>query len=223
MQVNAQATNQITTASTTIQDNGGEKNVFSSLLNQNISAKEISYEEYKELSGEDIDKLFPKDTTQKEKFKELEEEKVGESIEFKRTRRELVEDIISMLKRGFTVEELEYIEKLLAEIKKRLKEDSNSSKDEDKISQMLDELENEIAKIQKRITGEATIELNNGKTKNFESTDPTIQGFESRIDNIQKNIAKLKSAKLEQLAFDNKEQNTTSTKEELELIKKLKN
>ena len=164
-------------------------------------------------------------TAQKEKSKEdyneTDIEKNEDSIEVIRTRRELVEDIISMLRTGFTVEELERIEELLAEIKKKLKEEGGSDK-ESKIDKMLDELEKEIARLQKRITGVATIELNSGKKENFESTDPVIQGFESRIDNIQKNIEKLKAGKLAILESDNNENKKLSTKEEIDLINQLK-
>jgi len=160
--------------------------------------------------------------TKTEESKEVEKTKTEDTVEVTRTRRELVEDLISMLRTGFTVEELERIEELLAEIKKKLKEDGASNKEE-KIDKMLDELELAIAELQKRITGVATIELNNGKKENFESTDPIIQGFESRIDNIQKNIEKLKAGKLAQLEADDKKDNRgLSTNEELELRKELK-
>ena len=147
--------------------------------------------------------------------------KDGEAIEQNRTTKDIVEDIISMLLRGFTEDELEAIEELLAEIKKKLKENGTPDK-ELKLDEMLDQLEYAIAQLQKRITGVATIGMDNGKKTNFESDDPIIQEFESRINNIERNIEKLKGAKLANIDVDNKEIQKLSTKEELDLINKLK-
>lgn len=168
---------------------------------------------------------YTNSTQQEEKTQEskkVEKEETKEVVEQTRTRRELVEDLISMLRTGFTVEELEYIEELLAEIKKRLKEEGASDK-EGKLDKMLSELEQAVAELQKRVTGVATVEMDNGKKENFESTDPVMQGFESRIDNIQKNIEKLKAGKLAHLEADEQKENRVlSTNEELELRKELK-
>jgi len=147
--------------------------------------------------------------------------KDNEVIEQTRTTKDIVEDIISMLLRGFTVDELKAIEELLAEIKKKLKENGTPDK-EVKLDEMLDQLEYAIAQLQKRITGVATIEGDNGEKKSFESNDPVMQEFESRIDKIERSIEKLKAGKLANIEADNKDDQKLSTKEELDLINKLK-
>lgn len=138
-----------------------------------------------------------------------------------RTTRQLVEDLISMIKTGFTVQELESIEKLLAEIKKKLQKESLNSDEKENIKKMLDELEAAIARIQKRITGDATIKANDKNTQSFNNSDSDIEGFKKRIESIEKRISNLKASKLSQFEFDSKENNSTSTKEELELRKNL--
>jgi len=147
--------------------------------------------------------------------------KDNEVIEQTRTTKDIVEDIISMLLRGFTVDELKAIEELLAEIKKKLKENGTPDK-EVKLDEMLDQLEYAIAQLQKRITGVATIEGGNGEKKSFESNDPVMQEYESRIDKIERSIEKLKAGKLANIEADNKDDQKLSTKEELDLINKLK-
>jgi len=147
--------------------------------------------------------------------------KDNEVIEQTRTTKDIVEDIISMLLRGFTVDELKAIEELLAEIKKKLKENGTPDK-EVKLDEMLDQLEYAIAQLQKRITGVATIKGDNGEKKSFESNDPVMQEFESRIDKIERSIEKLKAGKLANIEADNKDDQKLSTKEELDLINKLK-
>ncbi len=132
-----------------------------------------------------------KQTTKAEPIKEKEES----SIE---TLRQLVEDIKSVLHTGFTVEELEHIEKLIAQIQK-LMNDKNSNNDQS-VGTKLKELEEELAKMQKRVNGEAIIEPDdkNKATSNLvdkstnEKTDDS-NGFQSRLDAIKHTLENMKS------------------------------
>jgi len=112
--------------------------------------------------------------------------------------RQLVEDIKSVLHTGFTVEELEHIEKLIAQIQK-LMNDKNSNNDQS-VGTKLKELEEELAKMQKRVNGEAIIEPDdkNKATSNLvdkstnEKTDDS-NGFQSRLDAIKHTLENMKS------------------------------
>jgi len=123
------------------------------------------------------------------------------------TTQELVADLLSVLKTGFTVSELEYIEKLLAQIKQKMQDelkDKQGSDAQKEINKMLKALEEAILAIQKRLTGEAVIEAKDNKSgKKFQSSDPTIQEFEKRIDKIESAITKVKNTYLEQTDYEN--------------------
>ena len=119
--------------------------------------------------------------------------------------RALVDDIISVIKTGFSLEELEYIEKLLNEIKKRIRESRESGIDaEEDINKMIKELERAVAELQKRFTGMATIEAETDSLQDAEKADLSTDGlnFEARIDALEKSIEQMRSGQLIEIEVD---------------------
>ena len=75
-------------------------------------------------------------------------------LEVKKSTRELVEDIISLLKTGFTKDELEMIEKLKEAILEKIKEEQeNGTGDVRAIENLIDELEKMISEFKKSVNG----------------------------------------------------------------------
>ena len=116
------------------------------------------------------------------------------------TTEKLVADLLSIIRTGLTESELEYLQELLAQIKQLIKDEIKNKRGtsaEEEIEEKLKELETAIMKLQKRLTGEAVIATEDGKTiKKFESTTPIMQDFELRIDVAQKAVQKLNEGKL---------------------------
>jgi len=110
---------------------------------------------------------------------------------------ELIDDIMSLLRTGLTIAELEYIQNLLEEIKKKLDEASkNSKKDYDKeIKALFQTLETEILKLKKRINGEAIINVSNDiKVQNKDISFDSYDKFKNKIEHIQEDINDLQNA-----------------------------
>lgn len=114
--------------------------------------------------------------------------------------RALVEDIVSMLKTGFTVEELEQIEELLKEIKKQIKEheETGSGSLED-IHEMIKDLERAVAELQKRVLGVAIIDATSTTQINDDLSFATSDSlnFDTRLDAIKDSLEQMKSGDLE--------------------------
>lgn len=126
----------------------------------------------------------------------------------------LYEDIMSLLKTGFTVSELEAIQEKLIELKDKIKEGNYSQSE---VEQMLSKLEKEITLLQKRVTGEAIIKVDENNTlKNEDNTlDAQDKNFLQRIEQAIIKIDNLKAPK------DIKEQ-SASESEVLAMIDKFK-
>ncbi|RXJ78723.1 hypothetical protein CRV03_01450 [Arcobacter sp. F155] len=125
-------------------------------------------------------------SSKKEETAQKEEENIEET-------KALYEDILSLLKTGFTTSELETIQKLLIELKEKSKE-GNYSKSE--VEEMLSNAEKEIAKLQKRVSGEVVIKNNENSLSSEEnSLDEDSKNFLQRIEKAMKTIDTLALSK----------------------------
>ena len=140
----------------------------------------------------------------------------------------LLEDIMSLFKTGLTVEELEMIQKLLDEIKKKISEEKLplNSNDIKEIDSLLTKLELMIMELQKRAKGEAVIDMEDSPTndiskENKSSSNKSISldvaGFQKRIEKAQNNIDNLAKT-ISETQVDELRKNH----EELELLQALK-
>ncbi|MGM0520008.1 MAG: hypothetical protein ACQERD_10240 [Campylobacterota bacterium] len=137
-------------------------------------------------------------------------EKKQDSIEETKA---LYEDILSLLKTGFTVSELESIQKLLIELKDKIKE-GNYSKSE--VEQMLSKVEKEIALLQKRATGEVVFAADINSLNNKESSlDSESADFLQRIEKAMTTINTLAT-------YKNIREDSVNSSEILAMINKFK-
>lgn len=133
----------------------------------------------------------------------------------------LAEDIFSLLRTGMTVAEVEALQELLIELKKKVKEGDYS---EEEVEKMLSQIERQIQQLKKRVSGEAVIELENTNlkqenTKSSTNGDTITTDFLNRIDKAITQLEELKTGK------DFKTPKTLSNNESelLEIIKKFQN
>jgi len=128
--------------------------------------------------------------TQKESFSQVLEQSKQTSkavtISKQDTTKSLVEDILSVLRTGFTKEELEYIEKLLQAIREKIEEESKKRKvSQGEIEAMFKEVEKAILELKKSRTGEAVIKSPEDKTALNESDKSILAQFQERLKTIQ--------------------------------------
>lgn len=120
----------------------------------------------------------------------------------------LVNDVMSLYKTGFTIEELEEIEKLLKELQPLLNDKSNnqniSTSDIDKI---IKKIEMSLMQAQEKATGR---HVEKSETNSNET-------FETRIANIQETIQNIKNGSILK-----QPPNTLSSYDELKLLLELK-
>ncbi|MDY0328084.1 MAG: hypothetical protein RBR07_07545 [Arcobacteraceae bacterium] len=128
--------------------------------------------------------------------KALEEESDEDGRE---TLRRLMEDIRSVLRTGFTVSELEYIEKLLEEIRKLIseKEEGNDNISDSDIEKLIKAIEKELLVLEKKINGVVIIEKDDEPNSNDNETsfNQSDTDFELRLDVIQKKLDNMKNGK----------------------------
>ncbi len=127
-----------------------------------------------QLASSKDDPRYVKEKTQKEIIANMEK---------------LVGDIDSVMRTGMTPEELEQLEKMLELIQKELDE---KYPDEQKIKKMLDELEKEIARFKKEITGEAIIEADELDSKPKTEISTSQLNVQERVEKAKKGIEELK-------------------------------
>lgn len=135
----------------------------------------------------------------------------------KKTTQNLIDDIMSVLRTGYTVAELEEIEKLLQEIQERIKEEStNKSVSADDIKEMIEQLELAIQKLQKDKFGVVIKEVDTNQA--IQSTDtlsPELSALNERVKEATQEINELrKNATLKS--------NISYNHNELELFQELK-
>ena len=128
--------------------------------------------------------------TQKESFSQALEQSKQTSkavtISKQDTTKSLVEDILSVLRTGFTKEELEYIEKLLQAIREKIEEESKKREvSQGEIEAMFKKVEEEILELKKSRTGEAVIKSPEDKTALNEGDKSILAQFQERLKTIQ--------------------------------------
>ncbi len=153
-------------------DTNSNQSVFTNSPKTNEKKQDNSFDSQLGSSGQDS--RYVQEKTQKEIIANMEK---------------LVEDIDSVMRTGMTPEELEQLEKLLERIKEEMNE---KYPDEKKIKEMLDDLEKEIARFKKEITGEAVIEADELKKPSQASESTVTLNIEERIDAAKKGIDELK-------------------------------
>ncbi len=133
------------------------------------------------------------------------------------TTKSLVEDIISVLRTGFTVEELKAIEKLLQAIREKIEEEKKTRNvSQGEIEAMFKEVERMILELKKSRKGIAVVEAKDDtsiKTEKIE--DSVLAQFEARLKEIQTVFE-------EMLNGTQKKKSQTQSYEELKLIQELK-
>lgn len=156
---------------------------------------------YDKLSGEDMSGVM----TDEEYFVNI--------------REDLINDLISMLKTGLTVSEIESLEKLIADINKLIDDSKEKDISKKRVDDLIKKLEQKLEKLQKRMGGDGTIETDKDlETSDTNSTELThsMKEFKSIVLSLEKELNKIKE--------ENKNLNhTSSTQEELMLREKLKN
>ena len=154
--------------------------------NYNNSNRTSSVEKTK---SDDFESLISSSTSSNEKSSAIIEEK--EVIVHKSSTQSLYEDIISLLKTGFTVGELKAFEERLKEILK-MKEDKESGKDISikDIEAALKQLEMEILEAKKNRTGEVIKKASD----NTPSSPSSSSDFETTIGNITNMLQEIKNS-----------------------------
>lgn len=111
--------------------------------------------------------------------------KEKEPIIYKSSTQSLYEDIISLLKTGFTVGELKAFEEKLKEILKMKKD----GKSDNEIESALKKLSLEIQEAKKRVTGEVVKEADNNTTKT-----ESIATFDTMVTDIKNMLQEIKNS-----------------------------
>lgn len=167
--------------------------------NYNNSNRTSSVEKTK---SDDFESLISSSTSSNEKSSAIIEEK--EVIVHKSSTQSLYEDIISLLRTGFTVGELKAFEERLKEILK-MKEDKESGKNISikDIEAALKQLEMEILEAKKNRTGEVIKKASDNTT----SSPSSSSDFETTIGNITNMLQEIKNSSnnTKQDSDDNKE------------------
>jgi len=155
-------------------------------------------------------------------YKSLQGESIYDNTDPFERIRALVKDLISVIKTGFTLEELEYIEKLIEEIRKLLKEraDADKATSNEDIDKQIKAIEDALLALEKRIHGVAIIEMDGETTQQQENNDSDIPPedgfhFEERLNAIEKRIDTMKNGDLK-LPTDTSNKDEEELKEEKE-------
>lgn len=108
---------------------------------------------------------------------------------------DLVKDILSLLRTGFTVSELEELEELLKKLQEKIKKGNYT---EEEVEALLSNVEKAIAMMKKKLTGEATIEAgeDNIKQEDSKTKKTEIGSFLERINKAITQIENLKKASI---------------------------
>ena len=132
-------------------------------------------------TSDDFESLIPstKTSTTTQPIKEK------EPIIYKSSTQSLYEDIISLLKTGFTVGELKAFEEKLKEILKMKKD----GKSDNEIESALKKLSLEIQEAKKRVTGEVVKEADNNTTKT-----ESIATFDTMVTDIKNMLQEIKNS-----------------------------
>lgn len=137
-----------------------------------------------------------------------------------RSTQDLVNDIISLLKTGFTVDELEALQEYIRQLKEQLKEESKKENPNyDEIEKSISQIEKAIAIMKKRLTGQAIIEVSedaNFDKKLQSNSSSKLEDLQNRLEIAGQNIEAFKNTKYK------KEGINLSNQEEFKLLEELK-
>ena len=133
-------------------------------------------------------------------YKSLKGESIHDSSDSNQTTEALVKDLISVIKTGFTESELEFMEQLLKEIRKLLKEkdDENSTTSNEEIEKQIKYLEEALLALEKEVLGVVIVNAEDENTQQNNNDEEDIPksnelSFEERINTIEKQINVMKS------------------------------
>ncbi|NVJ53772.1 MAG: hypothetical protein HWD90_08740 [Campylobacteraceae bacterium] len=164
----------------------------------------------------------PENSIFQEELSNTQSKEDPEPLKEEKSLRELVEDIISLLKTGFTKEELEAIEKLKEEILAKIKEEQkNGTGDIKTIERLLDKLEKMIDEFKKSVNG-----VNIKEAEDIEENKHNLGDNEDVISPLKEAILKIEelSAEITEITKLKKEDNRhINNQEELLLLQALKN
>jgi len=128
----------------------------------------------------------------------------------------IMEVILSVLRTGFTKEELEYIEKLLQAIREKIEEESKKRKvSQGEIEAMFKEVEKAILELKKSRTGEAVIKSPEDQTTPNEGEKSILAQFQERLKTIQTVFEDMQKG-------DDKKKSQLQSYDELKLIQELR-
>jgi len=129
---------------------------------------------------------------------------------------DLVEDLLSMIRTGFTVSEMESLEKMIAEINQLINDSKEKKVSEEKIKDMIKKLENEISKLQDRLNTNITVNTSEQtEESDTENLTNIMKDFKSIVKSLEDTLTKIveESGKLIQ---------TVNTDDELRLREQFK-
>lgn len=163
-------------------------------------------------------------------MKENDEKTQNTTHEVKKTDRELVDDIISLIKTGFTKEELEEIERLKEEILKKIKdEEENSSQNGvTEIKNLLDKLDKMVQEMKKEVLG-VVIEEAEDKNKTSSKKDESTSNDESTslnagiLQELKDKLSNLSDQMKDLEKLQKQKDNKATSQDELFLMEQLKN
>jgi len=125
----------------------------------------------------------------------------------------LIKNLLSVIRTGFTQDELELLQDYLRQIKK-LKENQEENKLSNKeINDLISALELAILKLKSKYSGTAIIKADDTKKDNKNDT----LDFDQRLEDMQESLNDMKNAKEKLKKFT-----TSSETEQLELLQKYK-
>lgn len=150
----------------------------------------------------------------------------NEKVETQRSDRELVEDIISLMKTGFTKEELEAIEDLKEAILAKINDEEKSGTENgvNEIKNLLAELEKMIQALKKSVLGVVIEEADeNNNMKSSEGTNKEIDSSLNTLNELKAKLSDLSSQMQDLEKLQKETRKPTNNQEELFLMQKLKN
>lgn len=126
----------------------------------------------------------------------------------------LIDDLLSLLKTGLTVTEVETIEKYIQKIKEYIEKSKDGKIDLDKLNNMIEKLETKLKEIKERITGDSSIEVEKDlQNTNQEGLSMQMKEFRSIIVSLEMIFNKIREQAANPLS---------STQDQLDLREKIK-
>ena len=134
-------------------------------------------------------------------------------------REDLIDDLMSIIKTGLTVSEVESLEKLIADINKLIDESKENEVSAEKVEDMIKRLEQKLQELQKRMGGKGEIEADKNlvtSETNYKELTHSMKEFKSMVLSLEKALNKIKEESVKNESF-------SSTQDELILREQLKN